>query len=158
MQWVAKWYGYILSFGSNLQSLFLLWMRLTWGHQFFLTGYGKLHNMPKVTEYFTSLGIQYPHSTAYSVGYIELMGGILLMVGFCSRLAGLILSIIMVSALSIAHSSMLSHFRFIYEPSSLVREAPYPFLITSLLVLVFGPGRISIDGWIKRWSEHQPKY
>jgi uncharacterized membrane protein YphA (DoxX/SURF4 family) len=39
-----------------------------------------------------------------------------------------------------------------------VSQNPYPFLITTLLVFIFGPGRISLDAWIKRWVSHQPRY
>jgi putative oxidoreductase len=133
-------------------------MRMTWGHQFILTGSGKLGNIEKVIQYFTSLGIPHPHFQAYLVGYIELIGGILLFVGFCSRFAGLVLAFTMIVALSTAHASVLANFRFIFEPSTLVGEAPYPFLITSLLIFIFGPGRVSIDAWIKRWVNRQPKY
>ncbi len=156
---IAKLYGYFISAGNNLQSLFLLWMRMTWGHQFMLTGSEKLANIEKVTQYFTSLGLLYPQFQAYLVGYIELIGGILLFVGLSSRIAGIVLASTMILALSSAeHASVLSEFRFIFEPSALVGEAPYPFLITSLLLFFFGPGRISIDAWIKRWADRQPKY
>jgi putative oxidoreductase len=159
LHFTAKLYGYFISAGENLQSLFLLWMRMTWGHQFMLTGSGKLANIEKVIQYFTSLGLPYPDFQAHLVGYIELIGGILMLVGFCSRIVGVVLAFTMIVALSSAeHASMLSEFRFIFEPSTLVGEAPYPFLITSLLLFFFGPGRLSIDAWIKRWVDKQPKY
>lgn len=155
---VATLYGWIISIGSNLQSLFLLWMRLTWGHQFFLSGTGKLAQMDPVIAYLTTLNI--PHSSfhAHLIAYTETLGGIFLCLGFLSRLTAIPLACIMIAALSIAHGENLSHFRFLTDPSALVHEAPYPFLITALLVLAFGPGRISIDGWIKRWADRQPKY
>ena len=34
--------------------------RLTVGYVFMLTGWGKLQNLDRVTEYFTSLGIPFP--------------------------------------------------------------------------------------------------
>jgi hypothetical protein len=36
--------------------------RLTLGMTFVGTGWGKLHSLPKVTEYFTSLNIPFPRS------------------------------------------------------------------------------------------------
>lgn len=154
----AKLYGLLIKIGSNLQSLFLLWMRLTWGHQFYITGSGKLANIDRVVEFFISLGIPYAHFQAYLVSYTELIGGILLMLGFASRLATIPLIIAMVTALATAHAHLLTHFDFFFEPSTLVHEAPYPFLITSLLVFIFGPGRISVDAWLKRWVDKQPRY
>jgi putative oxidoreductase len=159
LQIASKLYGYFITVGNNLQSLFLLWMRLTWGHQFILTGMGKLSHIDKVIQYFTTLGIANPEFHAYLVGYVELVGGILMVLGLFSRITGLVLASTMIAALASAeHAWVFSEFRFIYEPSSLVTEAPYPFLITSLLLFFFGPGRLSIDAWIKRWVEKQPKY
>jgi hypothetical protein len=64
----------------------------------------------------------------------------------------------MLAALSTAHADYLVGFRFLKEPLILVIQQPYPYLITSLMVLTFGPGRISLDALIKHWVGHQPKY
>lgn len=129
-------YTLLIKLGSNLQSLFLLYMRLTWGHQFFINGLKE--------RGFT--------------GGLEIVGGILLIIGFASRLIAIPLMILMFTILGTVHAEPLSQLRFITEPFILVHQAPYPFLITSILVFVFGPGWISVDGWIKRWIEKQPKY
>jgi hypothetical protein len=39
-----------------LQPVFLLIIRLHWGWQFVLTGKGKLGNIPKISDFFHSLG------------------------------------------------------------------------------------------------------
>lgn len=158
IHFIAAFYGWLVRMSSNLQSLFLLWMRLTWGHQLLMTGLGKLASIDKVVQLFISLGIPYAHFQAYVVSYVELIGGILLIIGFASRLIAIPIIVVMITALSTAHAHTLSHFQFIFAPSKLVHEAPYPFLITALLVFIFGPGRISIDAWLKRWVERQPKY
>ena len=36
-----------------------------------------------------------------------------------------------------------------YNPAPFFKAAPFPYLLTLLLVLFFGPGAISIDGVIK---------
>jgi putative oxidoreductase len=155
---LATMYGWVISLGSNLQSLFLLWMRITWGHQFVLTGLKKLTNIDETIHFFTSLNIANAQFHAYLVGYTELICGGLLILGLASRLAAIPLVIIMITALTTAHAAVFSHFHFITDPSSLVSEAPYPFLITTLMILIFGPGRISVDAWIKRWVKKQPTY
>jgi len=158
LQRLATMYGWVISFGSNLQSLFLLWMRLTWGHQFILAGISKLSKIDETIHFFTSLNIAYPEFHAYLVGYTEIIGGSLLILGLASRLASIPLILIMIAALSTAHSHVFAHFEFLTDPSSLVNEAPYAFLITTLMILAFGPGRVSIDAWIKRWVTKQATY
>lgn len=151
-------YGWTVTAGSNLQSLFLLYMRLVWGHQAFITGIAKFVHISTVIQFFTSLNLSHPVFMAYAVASFETVCGILLFLGFASRLAAIPLIVIMASALSLAHSEAFIELRFLLEPALLVRQAPYPFLLTAVLVFVFGPGRISIDAWLKRWASRQPKY
>lgn len=158
LYWLDKLYGIIVKVGSNLQSLFLLYMRLTWGHQFLLAGINKLKNVSSTIAFFEKLGIPYSEFHAHLVGGLEAVGGILLILGLFSRLISIPLIVIMITALSTAHAESLSNFSFILDPKSLVSQNPYPFLITTLLVFIFGPGRISLDAWIKRWVSNQPRY
>jgi len=48
----------------SLRSAILLALRLDWGFEFAQTGRGKLHCLPKVTEFFTSLRIPFPGLSA----------------------------------------------------------------------------------------------
>lgn len=154
----AKIYNWFIWIGQNLQSAFLLLVRIIWGHQFTHTGYGKLTNLEKVAEFFGTLGLHYPEFYAILVGVVELIGGLCMLFGFATRLAAIPLIVTMSAAIGLAHSHVFSDFHFIMDPSILVREAPFPFLMASLIVFVFGPGRISIDGWIKRASKNWKKY
>jgi len=45
---------------SHLQSPFRLFVRLYWGWQLAQSGWGKLHHLPNVTEFFASLGLPMP--------------------------------------------------------------------------------------------------
>lgn len=155
---IQAFYGFFIRIGDNLQSLFLLYMRLTWGHQFILTGMDKLYEIEKKAQLFTALNISHSYFNPYLVGWAEVLGGYCLLFGLASRLAAIPLSIIMLGALRAAHSPDISNFQFLFAPLSLVHQTPYPFLITCFMVFIFGPGRISIDGWLKRWSEKRPKY
>jgi uncharacterized membrane protein YphA (DoxX/SURF4 family) len=38
------------------------------------------------------------------------------------------------------------------DPDKFVRADPFPFLLTALIVLVFGPGRFSVDALLKWWA------
>ncbi len=154
----SKIYNWFIWIGGNLQSAFLLLIRIIWGHQFVYTGYGKLLNLDKVTIFFETLGVPHPEFHAILIGYVEMIFGLCFLVGFASRLVTIPLILTMISAIGFAHSHVFSNFHFIEDPSVLVREAPFPFLIATLTVFIFGPGRISVDAWIKRLSKNWEKF
>lgn len=155
---VDRMYGWLVRIGSNLQSVFLLYMRLVWGHQLFIHGIEKLGHTDTVIQFFTTLNVPHSELTAYAVAIIETGGGLCLFLGLMSRLAAIPVMIVMISALSLAHSDAFIQWRFLVEPAMLVQQAPYPFLLTALLVFIFGPGRISLDAWLKRWANARAKY
>src|SRR5258707_15787900 len=75
-----------------LRSPFLLAVRLYWGWQLIQSGWGKLHNLPKVTEFFTSLNLPMPAQMAVFISCVEFFGGIFFAIGLPSRLKALTLS------------------------------------------------------------------
>ncbi|MDP1609119.1 MAG: DoxX family protein [Chlamydiales bacterium] len=158
LNFFAKFYNFFLKIGSNLQSIFLFFMRVTWGHQFFLAGVAKLQNIDHAKEFFSAMGIFWPEMSAYLVSYFEIIGGICLMIGFASRIITIPLIIIILTALGTAHSYLLKNVIFILDPHSFAQDLPFPYFITAMLVFCFGPGRLSLDAWIKRWVEKQPRY
>ena len=138
----------LVRIGNSLRSPVLLAVRLYWGWQFMQTGWGKLHNIPHVTQFFMSLGIPFPGLNAWVVALMELLGGILLIVGFGSRLTGLALTVDMVVAYLAADREAL---RAIFsDPGKFYNADPYTFLFASLLVLVFGPGKFALDHLVSR--------
>ena len=147
-QAIERLYGLLIQVGSSLQSPFLLLVRLYWGWQLIQTGWGKLHTLDKVTEFFASLGIPAPALNATFVASLELVGGILLVLGLASRLIAvplvLNLCVAYVTADREALGSILS------DPGKFYGAAPYTFLFAALLVLIFGPGSFSIDALLSR--------
>jgi hypothetical protein len=61
---------------SLLQSPFLLLVRVYWGWQLIESGWGKLHNLGKVTEFFTSLNLPMPAQMAVFISCVEFFGGL----------------------------------------------------------------------------------
>src|SRR5580704_18530979 len=116
LNFFAKFYNFFLIIGSNLQSLFLLFMRLTWGHQFILAGLEKLHNAENVTEYFSSMGIPAAGFNTYLVSYFEIIGGVCLILGLASRLITIPLIAILLTALATAHAHLLKDALFVLDP------------------------------------------
>src|SRR5260370_13285724 len=76
---------------SYAQSPFLLLVRLYWGWQFAQTGWGKLHNLPQIASFFASLNLPFPAFTAAFVAWVELIGGILLILAPLSPFTRLVL-------------------------------------------------------------------
>ena len=144
-------YSLIVRAGNSLQSLFLLFVRLYWGWQFMVDGWGKLHNLPKVIEYFGSLGLPLPGPTAVFVSILELVGGALLALGLGSRLIALLLTGNMtVAYITGDREALLSIFS---DPDKFSAAAPFTYLMASLIILIFGPGRFSLDYLIgRKWG------
>ena len=143
---IENYYRILNTGASALQSPFLLLVRLYWGWQFIETGWGKVNNIPKVTGFFTSLGIPFPGLNAHFIAGLEFAGGILLVLGLASRLIALPLTINMLVAYITADREAL--FSVISDPDKFYAAAPYTFLVASLLVLIFGPGKFALDAWI----------
>lgn len=125
------------------QSTLLLVLRLIYGSQFVMTGYGKLQHLEKVTVFFADLGIPAPGFSAGLVGTTELVGGMLLVIGFGTRLAAVPLIFSMGVAYLTAHRD--AAFRSL---EAFTEQAPYPFLLASLILLAFGAGWVSVDALI----------
>jgi putative oxidoreductase len=146
---VSKLYAWCARAASRLQSPFLLCVRLYWGFQISQNGWGKLHNLAKVSDFFTSLNIPAPGPTATFVATFEFVGGILLFVGLASRLVGLMLATDMTVAYLAADRE--AFFSFFHDPNKFAVADPFVFLMAGLIILIFGPGLFSLDTLVDRW-------
>jgi len=140
-------YAWFLKAANSLQSPLLAAIRVYWGWQFLQTGWGKLTNMSKTVDFFTSLGIPAPSLNAHFVALLEVGGGILLILGLASRLIALPLTVDMIVAYITADREALAS--IFSDPDKFVKADPFPFLFASLVILAFGPGWFSIDTLIK---------
>jgi len=126
-----------------LQSPLLLGIRLYWGWQFTQTGWGKLMHLDRTAGYFESLGIPLPKVNAIMAGGTECAGGLLLALGLFARPAAVPLIFTMLVAYWTADREALNAIGS--DPDKFVTAAPFLFLLASLVVLVFGPGKLSLD-------------
>jgi putative oxidoreductase len=134
--------------GNSLQSLLLLVLRLYWGWQLVLTGRGKLAHLDGVTQYFASLQVPAPHLNAALAGGTELAGGVLLILGLATRLITVPLTVLLLLAYVTAdHAALLAFFS---DPDKFIAATPFSFLLVVLILFSFGPGRLSLDAWLKR--------
>lgn len=148
-------YRLLIAIGNALQPLVLLAFRLTWGSQFTATGWGKLMNHERVVGFFTGLGIPAPGFNAWFVGGVECFGGFLLLLGLCSRPVALMLAINMIVAYLSVESDRAAFFGVFSDLDAFTSAAPFFFLLTSVIVLAFGPGALSIDRLLSRTLERR---
>lgn len=129
--------------GSWLQSPILLILRLFFGISFMVAGISKLQDMDKFIGFVSSLHIPYPEYAAWTAALSEAIGGFLLTLGFLARFASIPLIIAMLVAYGTAHLPDIQG--FLQDPGVIVKQPPFNFLLTSLIVLAFGPGYFSLD-------------
>jgi putative oxidoreductase len=107
-----------------------------------------LQHLPRVTHFFTTLGIPAPAFSALAISWLEFIGGIGLALGFGSRCWGLLLAGDMfVAYLTAGRQNLLAIFS---DPGKFYGDDAYTFFFASLLILVFGPGKLSVDVVLKR--------
>ena len=146
-------YGRFVWLANCARSPLLLAIRLYWGWQFAQDGWGKLHHLARVTEYFTSLNLPAPGATALGVSIIELVGGILLAEGIGSRLISLILFVNMTVAFWTAEKE--AFLGVLSSPDKFQAADAYNYWFAALLILILGPGLFAVDTLIGRWMSRR---
>ena len=148
---IQNLYGVFVRVASSLQSALLLCIRVyfgLWPAGIAVNGWGKLHNLGRVTQFFASLGLPAPGATATFVATFEFAAGILLAVGLFSRIAALGLVIDMLTAYVTSDRDSLTS--FISDPSKFYNADPFIYLAVALVILIFGPGKIALDYLIEK--------
>ena len=133
-----------------LQSPLLLAVRLYWGWQFAQDGWGKVTHLDRVTQFFTSLNLSAPGTTALIIGLIELVGGILFALGLGSRLVSLVLFVNMTMAYLSVPDDRTNFFHILSKPDDFYGASPYTYWFAALLILILGPGMFAIDWLLMR--------
>ncbi len=126
-----------------LQSPLLLAIRLYWGWQFVQTGWGKLTHLDRTAGFFESLHIPLPKVNAVMAGGTECLGGALLALGLFARPAAVPLIFCMLVAYYTADRDAL--FAIASDGDKFTGATPFLFLYAALIVLAFGPGKLSLD-------------
>ena len=140
-------YGRFASLLNLAQSPLLLAIRLYWGYQFVQDGWGKLTHLTKVAEFFSTLGLPAPWLAALMVALVELVGGILFVLGLASRLTSLVLFVNMTMAYLSVPDDRVNFSHILSKPDDFYGASPYTYWFAALLILILGPGVISVD-WI----------
>src|SRR5579859_2368014 len=141
---VSSIYARFVALASCLQSLVLLFLRLICGISLYGSGIGHLTHVQKTALFFENLHIPFSTANVYISGTTELVGGVLLVLGLFSRVISVPLLFNFCVAYLTASSDAVKKLLH-FSPDDFLSDTAYPFLVISLLILAFGPGRISID-------------
>ena len=134
---MEKAHDYLLALGRVLMSGLFVW-----------GGYKKLMAPDATTQFFAQAGLPLPELIAWVAILVELVGGIMLLVGFKTQwVAGLLVfwsliagfEVHLVAAVSTAND-MVATDNMIHFYKSLAMAGGF------LFVLVYGAGQLSIDG------------
>jgi putative oxidoreductase len=136
--------AFVLKVAGGLSWLPPTVARLSIGWIFIQSGWGKLHNLPKVIDYFTSLGIPAPQLQAPFVAGVEFLGGALILAGLFTRVASVPLAATMVVALVTAKRGEIA------SAADLYGTAEFLYIVGLTFLSAFGAGPLSFDGILVR--------
>ena len=122
--------------------------RIVIGLAFFHTGTGKLRHFDNVVGFFSSLGIPLPSLNAGLVATMETVGGVMLIVGLCTRFFASGLSLTMVVALLAAWGGASE-----LSPTDVTS---FTFLLFLLWLVFYGAGSVSADALLRRFLDAEP--
>ncbi len=121
--------------------------RLTVGWIFLWSGWGKLHDLPKIIEFFGSLGIPHPEIQAPFASSTELVCGALLLAGLFTRLASVPLVVTMIVAIVTAQRENVASL------GDLFGLVEFTYIALLVWLGVHGGGPLSLDHVLVRAVE-----
>ena len=141
VQWLIDWPRRV---AGHLGWLAPLVARIVVGWVFLWSGWGKLHNLPTVTDNFVGWGIPAPHVLAPFVSGVEFFGGLFLLLGLFTRISAGALGITMIVAIRSAKWAEVDSLE------TLLGFDEFEYLALFLWIAIAGPGPLSLDYWLQR--------
>jgi putative oxidoreductase len=150
---VVYFYSRFADYANKLRSPLLLLIRIYIGYQCINSGYAHITHFQNTVDAFKSWDVPIPEFNVAMSAITEMIGGALLLIGLAARLIsipliGNFLVAFFAVNLSDPHYRELLH-NFWNNQDVLLKDDAFPFLMTAILILIFGPGCLSIDGLIK---------
>ncbi|MFI4978743.1 MAG: DoxX family protein [Nevskiales bacterium] len=136
--WPERIAQYLLPLGPLLA-------RIVTGWVFLWSGWGKLNNLPQITENFISWGIPFPHILTPFTSGVEFFGGIFLLLGLFTRISAGALAVTMLVAIKAAKWDDVDSLETLLG----FDESEYFALFTWLAIA--GAGKLSLDHLLARW-------
>jgi putative oxidoreductase len=142
IDWLLVWPE---SVAQHLTWLAPLFARITVGWVFMLSGWGKLHNLPAVTENFIGWHIPFPQFFTPLTSGIEFFGGLFLLFGLLTRISAGALGVTMIVAIKSAKWADVDSLE------TLLGFDETEYLALFLWLAIAGAGTFSLDHLLMRW-------
>jgi putative oxidoreductase len=130
----------------HLEWLAPLFARIVVGWVFLWSGWGKLQNLPAVTENFVGWHIPAPQLLAPFVSGVEFFGGLFLLLGLLTRISAGALGITMIVAIVSAKWADVDSLE------TLLGFDETEYLALFLWLAIAGAGAVSIDAFLGRFG------
>ena len=141
IHWLIDWPERV---ARHIDWLAPLFARLVVGWVFLWSGWGKLNNLPAITENFVSWGIPFPHALTPFVSGMEFFGGIFLLLGLMTRISAGALGVTMIVAIKSAKWDQVDSLE------TLLGFDETEYLALFLWLAIAGAGAVSLDWLLKR--------
>ncbi len=128
----------------HLEWLAPLFARIVTGWVFMWSGWGKLQNLPQVTENFVSWGIPFPQVLTPFVSGVEFFGGLFLLLGLLTRISAGALGVTMIVAIHAAKWADVDSLE------TLLGFEEVAYLALFLWLAIAGAGPLSLDRLLER--------
>ena len=131
---------------EKIKDLPLLFLRLALAYGFWSPAVMKWGDINAIGEWFGSMGLPFPLVNAYLAASTEMAGVFLLLFGFGTRLISIPLIVTMLVAIFTVHLPNG------FEAGSNGFEIPLYYLLMLFTLIVYGPGKLSVDQLIKNFK------
>jgi putative oxidoreductase len=148
-------YDLLVWLGNHSQSYLLGFIRWIFGVELFMAGMGHLTHIPSFTSFFMDLKIPFPAENAWLVAFTETGGGLLLSFGLLSRLICIPLTINFIVAFLTTEQKGIGEIFSSFSTDDFAADTAFPYFATALIVLIFGPGALSLDYLICLWRKKE---
>ena len=127
-----------------LKDIPLLAMRLVLAWGFWGPAMMKWKNIDGIASWFGDMGYPFPTLNAYMAATTELTGAILVFLGIGTRLISIPMMFVMMVAIFTVHLANG------FEAGNNGFEIPLYYLIMLFTMMIYGPGKYSVEGIIRR--------
>jgi len=141
IDWLIGWPERTAQYLTWLAPLFA---RIVTGWVFLWSGWGKLHNLPQITENFISWGIPFPQILTPFVSGVEFFGGLFLLLGLMTRISAGALGVTMIVAIASAKWDAVDSLE------TLLGFDETEYFALFLWLAIAGAGAVSLDYLLTR--------